>query len=246
MAAVIEGAGVPLSVEEEGNGVPLLLIHDIGSDAAGLAGLASTLAGQAHVIRYDRRGYGGSGAPEPYEATTVHEQAEDAACVLTATSGEPAHVCGLGFGALVALDLATRHRAAISGAVLVDPPLFAFAAGAAEALSRGRALLEEALREGGPELAVERWLGPNADPAAAARARIAHRAFFADLAGLASWPVTRGALRAIDVPAVVVTTPDAPAHVVVAADAIAGLIPGVRREAGGDAAAATRTLLRDA
>jgi pimeloyl-ACP methyl ester carboxylesterase len=243
MPALIEGAGVPLSTDERGAGPPLLLIHDIGSDAQDQAGLAGDLAPYARVITYDRRGYGGSGAPVPYEATTVHEQAQDAACVLAALAGEPAVVCGLGFGALVALDLVTRHRAAVAGVVLADPPLFAFVAAAAEALSQQRALLEEALREGGPTLAVERWLGPGTDAGRAERACAAHRAFFADLAGLASWPVTRGALRALDVDAAVVTRPDAPPHVIAAADAVSALIPGVRRDAGGDVAGAARALL---
>jgi pimeloyl-ACP methyl ester carboxylesterase len=244
MAALIEGAGVPLSTDERGAGPPLLLIHDIGSDAQDVAGLAGDLAPLARVITYDRRGYGGSGAPVPYEATTVHEQAQDAACVLAALAGEPAVICGLGFGALVALDLVTRHRAAVAGAVLADPPLFAFVATAAQALSQERALLEEALREGGPALAVQRWLGAGADPRRVERACAAHRAFFADLAGLASWPVTRGALRAIDVDAAIVTRPDARAHVIAAANAVAGLIPAARRDSSGDVAAAARALLR--
>lgn len=244
MAALIEGAGVPLSVEEQGEGPPLLLIHDLGSAAAELAGLADDLAGEARVLRYDRRGYGGSGAPEPYEATTVNEQAEDAACVLALLAGEPAVVCGLGFGALVALDLVTRHRDAVAGVVLADPPLFAFVAQAAEALSRERSALEESLREGGPELAVERWLGPGANPDRRARARAAHRAFFADLAGLASWPVTRGTLRAVDADAVVLTSTGAAAHVIAAADAVAALIPGALRESGADVATAARAVLR--
>jgi len=243
MRASIEGAGVPLSVEEAGTGRPVLLIHDIGSDATDLAGLAADLADHARVLRYDRRGYGGSGVPVPYEATTVHEQAQDAACVLTALAREPAVVCGLGFGALVALDLVTRHRGAVAGVVLVDPPLFAFVAEAAEALSTERAALEEALREGGPELAVERWLGPGADASRVARARDAHRSVFADLAGLASWPVTRRALRAIDVDAVVLTSGEAPAHVISAADALAGLMPRVRRDGTGDVEGGVRSVL---
>lgn len=244
MPALIEGAGVPLSVLETGAGRPILLIHDIGSDAADLDELAAQLGEAAHVLRYDRRGYGGSGAPVPYEATTVHEQAEDAACVLRAMVGGPADVCGLGFGALIALDLLTRHRDAVAGVVLADPPLFAFVAEAAEVLSAERAALEDALRQGGPGLAVERWLGPGADPARVARARAGYRAFFADLAGLASWPVTRGALRAVDVAAVVVTGGDTPAHVVSAADAVAGLVPRARRDDTGDVAGALRSLRR--
>lgn len=238
MAALIEGAGVPLAVEEHGEGPAVLLIHDIASDAADLRPLAAALADRARVVTYDRRGYGGSGAPVPYEATTVHEQAQDAACVLSVLGAAPALVCGIGFGALVALDLATRHADLVTGMVLVDPPLFAFVAEAARALAAERQALEEALREGGPALAVERWLGPAADPSRVARAREARGAFFADLAGLASWPVTRGGLRGLEGPAAVVTRTGAPPHVLAAADAVAELIPGARRDHGAEIAGA--------
>jgi pimeloyl-ACP methyl ester carboxylesterase len=35
------------------------------------------------VIAYDRRGYGESGVPQPYTGTTVSEQAEDLAALVT-------------------------------------------------------------------------------------------------------------------------------------------------------------------
>ena len=70
-------------------------------------------------------------------------------------------------------------------------------------------------------------------------------AFFADYAGLASWPVTRRELRAIAVPAIVTTRPSAPPHVDQAADALAALLPHVRRDHAGDLSAATRALLLD-
>jgi pimeloyl-ACP methyl ester carboxylesterase len=243
MSDLVEGAGVPLAVAETGEGRAVLLVHDIASDAADQADLASRLSGEARVITYDRRGYGSSGAPIPFEATTINEQAEDAAAVLRAVGAEPAVVVGIGIGALIALDLLARHTGLVAGAVLADPPLFAFVAEAAEALSAERATLEEALREGGPELAVERWLGPGADPERVAHARAHARAFFADLAGLATWPVTRGRLRAIDAPAVVLTSAAAPVHVQRAADAVAGLMPRAQRDHGGDVAAAARAML---
>ncbi|HEX6621621.1 MAG TPA: hypothetical protein VF024_18310, partial [Solirubrobacteraceae bacterium] len=62
-------------------------------------------------------------------------------------------------------------------------------------------------------------------------------------AGLASWPVTRRELRSMDLPAVVLTGPATPAHVVAAADALAGLMPAARRAEDGDLVAAARTLL---
>ena len=50
------------------------------------------------MIAYDRRGWGASGAPQGYRATTVEEQAEDAAGVLEALALESAVVCGAGIG----------------------------------------------------------------------------------------------------------------------------------------------------
>jgi pimeloyl-ACP methyl ester carboxylesterase len=155
MARSVEGAGVALSVDEHGSGPAVLLIHGLASDAQALAPIAEALSAQARAIAYDRRGYGSSGAPEPYHGTTVEEQAEDAAALLRALDAAPALVVGDGFGALVALDLAKRHRALVAGAVLSNPPLFMFVPEATEQLAAQRAELEEAVRAGGPEAGVE-------------------------------------------------------------------------------------------
>ena len=243
MASIVEGAGVPLAVSERGAGAPVLLIHGLASDAEAMAPVAQALAGDARAIAYDRRGYGSSGAPEPYRGTTIEEQAQDAAALLDALDAGPAVVCGDGFGALVALDLAKRHRALVRAAVLSNPPLFMFVPEATERLAAQHAELEAAVREGGPEAGVEAWLGGRAQGAALERARAAHRAFFADYAGLASWPVTRRELRALDVPAVVLTAPSSPPHIVAAADALAALLPLAARADDGDLVAAARTLL---
>jgi pimeloyl-ACP methyl ester carboxylesterase len=243
MARSVEGAGVALNVVERGSGPAVLLIHGLASDAEAMAPVAQALATEARVIAYDRRGYGASGAPEPYLGTTIQEQAQDAAALLGALDLGPAVLCGDGFGALIALDLAKRHRVLVRAAVLSDPPLFMFVPEATERLGAQHAELEAAVREGGPEAGVEVWLGGRAHAPALERARAAHRAFFADYAGLASWPVTRRELRALDLPAVVLTGPWSPPHVVAAADALAGLLPAARREDDGDLAATTRTLL---
>jgi pimeloyl-ACP methyl ester carboxylesterase len=67
---IVEGAGVELAYEDSGTGPPItLVIHGMASGARAAASLQDALPGR--VIAYDRRGYGGSGAPEPYAATTV-------------------------------------------------------------------------------------------------------------------------------------------------------------------------------
>jgi len=241
----VEGAGVLLHYGERGDGPPVLLVHGLAADAEALAPVAAAVAAcGARAIVYDRRGYGSSGAPEPYGGTTVEEQAEDAAALLRALDADPAIVAGDGFGALVALDMVKRHGGLVRGAVLCDPVLFAFVPEATEMLSAQRAEIEEAVRTGGPGAGVEAFLGGRGEDAALARARAAHRGFFADYAGLATWPVSRRELRALATPAVVLTGPATPPRTVAAADALADLLPDATRAADGDIAAAVGTLLR--
>jgi pimeloyl-ACP methyl ester carboxylesterase len=244
MSPTIEAAGAALAYTEHGAGPStVVIVHGVASDSLAWEGFAGELADVARVIAYDRRGYGQSGAPEPYGATTVEEQSEDAAAVISELSAAPALVVGDGFGALVALDVLHRHRALVAAAVLSNPPLFAFVPTASEELAAQRLLLEEALRDRGPEGAVEAWLGGRVQGAALERARRAYRAFFADFAGLTSWSVTRRELRAIDPPVAVVTGPFTPPHILEAADVLAGLLPAATRAADGDLGAATRRLL---
>jgi esterase len=238
MASIAEGAGVELAYESDGSGTPVLLVHDIASDRH-----APPAVPGARTIRYDRRGYGDSGAPEPYAGTTVMEQSEDAAALLGALGASPVVVAGHGFGALIALDLAIRHGSLLRAAVVSDPLLFAFVREANEELAEQRRILQDSMATGGPEAAVETWLQGRADPEALARAKASHRGFFADYAGLASLAVRRGELRALSVPMTVLTGPQTPWHVLRAAEALAALVPAAERHEDGDLAAAAEAHL---
>ncbi|MDQ3723252.1 MAG: alpha/beta hydrolase, partial [Actinomycetota bacterium] len=88
--AYVEGAGVALHYLVRGEGPAVLMVHGMASD--GLAwepALEQLAAAGLRAIALDRRGYGSSGAPEPYTGTTVQEQAEDAAALLHAVDGAP-------------------------------------------------------------------------------------------------------------------------------------------------------------
>lgn len=236
-AWTVEGAGVPLATSQlgDGPGAPLVVVHGMASDRLAWASPAErVVAAGRRVVLYDRRGYGESGAPEPYVGTTVEEQAEDAAAVLRACCEEPAVVVGDGFGALVALDLVRRHRSLVQAVALGHPPLFSLVPEADLLLSRERLELEASLRDHGPEQAVARWLGPGTDPALRERAKASARAFFADWAGQATWPATRRELRTLDTPAVIVTHELAPDHLKTAADKLAALLPAATRDRSGD------------
>jgi 3-oxoadipate enol-lactonase len=242
MASVTEGAGVELAYEETDPthpGTPVLLIHDIAADR-----LCLPVIPGCRCIRYDRRGYGGSGAPEPYVGTTVMEQAEDAAALLGSIDAPGAVVAGVGFGALIALDLALRHGSLVRAVVACDPPLYAFVPEVNEELAEQRRVLQDSMSTGGPDAAVEVWLAGRASADELARAKAAHQGFFADYAGLASWPVTRRELRSLTIPVTVVTSPSTPWHVARAADALASLVPGAERRHDGDLAEAVSAQLR--
>jgi len=239
----VEGAGVALHYTVRGEGPAALVVHAMGSDADAWAEpLEPLAAGGLRAIAYDRRGYGSSGAPQPYAATTVQEQAQDAAALLEGLDAAPALLVGDGFGALIVLELLVRRPALARAAVLVDPPLHAFVAEATKALAVERELLEEALREGGPQAAIRAWLGDEAQPAQATRAAANHIGFFADYAGQSSWSPSRRELCALGVPIAVVTGPRTPSHVTAAADAIASLVPGARRTSDGAVVAAALAL----
>jgi pimeloyl-ACP methyl ester carboxylesterase len=207
----------------------------MGTDASSWAGAAEALAGHARVILPDRRGYGATPAPEPYGSTTVAEQAEDLAAVVEEARATPAVVAGVDFGALACLDLVLRHSELVRAAVLVDPPLLMLVPAGTEALAAERLALEEKLREGGPQAAMEAWLGHASDASPTA--------FFADFAGLATLSLRRRDLRALRCPMAVVTTPRAAAPVRAAAAALVAALPVV--EVAEDPVAALRALLAE-
>ena len=238
---IVDGAGVPLAYESSGSGPPVLLVHGIGTGRAAWSATAGALAAEAQVIAYDRRGYGESGAPEPYTRTTVSEQAEDAAALLAALGAGPAVACGADLGALVVLDLLLRHPGVVRAAVLVDAPAFPLVAEATAALGAERETLETALRDEGRGPAIAAWAGLRGVTGVAAD--VPARVFFADYGAQPTLALSRRELRGLDVPVAVIDGPAAPGYVRAAGDALAGLLPRSRRGGAEDPAAAVRALL---
>jgi pimeloyl-ACP methyl ester carboxylesterase len=85
---------------------------------------------------------------------------DDAAALLRALDLTPAVVIGHSGGASVACSLVVRHPELVRHAVLYEPPLLAMAP---EALVAGlRAVIEQAMAEGGPRHAMEAFIRGNA------------------------------------------------------------------------------------
>ena len=102
----IKARGNNFYYEEQGEGLPILLIPPSGSTASTWGTLVGDLAGVGRVIAYDRRGYSRSGGEVVRSAA---EHTRDAAAVLDALEARPAVVVGTSAGATIALDLAVRR-----------------------------------------------------------------------------------------------------------------------------------------
>jgi esterase len=111
---------VRLYYEEHGEGEPILCIHGGGSSAVMWEDAFDQLAQLGRVIAYDRRGCSRSERPDPYDHTTVAEQAEDAAALLDARASTPAVVIGRSYGGAVAVDLALRYPDRVRALVLLE------------------------------------------------------------------------------------------------------------------------------
>ena len=239
-SATVTGAGVELAYEEAGSGDPLVLVHGTASMASSWDEVFELVAGDFRTIRYDRRGYGDSGEPEGYTATTVEEHGDDLIALLRGLDLAPALLCGHSFGAMACLDVIVREPGLVRAAVLVEPPMLWLAPSGAEAMSQLRAEMEEGAEEHGANGAMGAFVrvvcGPQAlDVVGRARsiAALRHpRAFAADIGAAANWSVPPRTLRSIETPVAFVAGTRTPRAYREPAEALARMIPGAElREA---------------
>ena len=243
MTPIAEGVGVQLHYLSSGEGQPVLAIHGIGGSGELLGDQLAALTGRSRVIGYDRRGYGTSEAPDPYLATTVTEQSEDAAALLGALEATPALLVGVGFGALIALDLCLRRPELVGGAVLADPPVYSLDVESTRELAEQRGAIEAALLAGGTEQAIEALLGANAAANLVASAQKSSGACFADYGGLASLELTHRQMRACQIPIRILSTPTASAPLARIAIELEQLLGNCSLLASDELAAAAEALL---
>jgi pimeloyl-ACP methyl ester carboxylesterase len=209
----VEAGGVELAYEESGEGTAVVLVHGTATARTIWRETIDALGDGVRAIAYDRRAYGDSGAPEPYTATTVGEQADDLAELIERLGAGPAVVCGHELGALATLDLAARNPPLVASTVVVEPPLLWLVAAGTDAVADLREAVALGAREGGAAGAVRAYLeevgGPGLQELLGAErveASLANpRAFAADLAAAASWTGGRKELRDIAAPTTIVT-----------------------------------------
>ncbi|MBL8835316.1 MAG: alpha/beta fold hydrolase [Alphaproteobacteria bacterium] len=104
---------------EAGAGVPLLLLHGIGSAGESFAPQLAGLAGRFRVIAWDAPGYGGSD-DHPTSKPLPRDYADVAAGLLDALGVARAHVLGHSLGGLMAGALACRHAGRVDRLILAS------------------------------------------------------------------------------------------------------------------------------
>lgn len=113
--------GVELEYEDRGSGEPVVLIH--GSAVKDdLLPVADELAPKGYrVVRYHRRGYGGSSPV--LGPLSVEDQSRDCAGLLRALDIERAHVVGHSTGGVIALQLTLETPGLVHSLALLEPAL---------------------------------------------------------------------------------------------------------------------------
>ena len=217
----------------------MLLIHPTGTGSEWFAPVLPGLAGSRRVITYDRYGWGASQPVGELRKTSVAEHAIDAAGVLRDHDEQRAEVLGVGFGAVVALELALSEPAMVERVVMVEPPLFGTLTDATEGMSSDVAAIRDAAEGGGREavwrLYAEGGLptlgagagrnartGPGAGPEPA-------RALLVELPAVPAWPLDPERITSAEPAVTVATTPTSPGMLERAADALVPRIPGAAR-----------------
>ncbi len=111
--------GVELAVVEQGEGIPLLLVHGFPLDHSMWAGQIEGLSDICRVIAPDLRGFGQSDVTEG--PLTMAQIADDLAGLLDGLGvEEPVVLCGLSMGGYVVWEFFRRHRDRLRGLVLCD------------------------------------------------------------------------------------------------------------------------------
>ena len=229
----IQANGTTLYAEQVGEGPSVVFVHGMCGDARVWAGQVERLADRFRCTTYDRRGH--TRSPRTDVTETVELHADDLAALITALDLAPTVVVGSSGGARVTLDFIRRYPQLVRGAVLSEPPVGSLAPGAFDAMiSEVAPAVRHAADTDGPRAAVDAFfaaicpgLWSRIDEPIKDRYRDNAPMLFADL-GMPAYQITEDAVRAIDVPALVVAGTHSHSALRTVAHTLAGWLPDAR------------------
>jgi pimeloyl-ACP methyl ester carboxylesterase len=237
----VRANGTELCYEARGDGPPLLLVAGGLADAGQFTALGEALAEHATVITYDRRGNSRSPAPAGWTATTVDEQAGDAAALLEALEIPAASVYGHSIGAPIALDLALRRPETVDTVIVHDPALMSVLTDPGAVMAVAGQLVDEAMQAGGPAAAADAFyrfaVGSALDalePATYERMKADGAVLFGvEFQALSGWRPSSEALGRTRVPVLVLAGSLSPPFFKEAADWLAARLGGTAEQVPG-------------
>src|SRR5581483_11438486 len=115
--------GATLHYKVQGHGPLLLILQGGDGDADASNLLAAGLTDHFTVCTYDRRGLSRSPIDDPSARVEPTTHSDDAALLLAAVTDQPAFVFGTSLGALLGLDLLSRHPDQVRLLVAHEPPV---------------------------------------------------------------------------------------------------------------------------
>jgi pimeloyl-ACP methyl ester carboxylesterase len=121
--STLEVPGAHLYYETHGTGPVMLMVPGATGSAYSFQRVTEPLAAHYTVVTYDRRGFSRSELDGPQDyGRRLETDADDARRLIEHVSDEPAIVLGSSSGALVALELLTRHPSVVRTLVPHEPP----------------------------------------------------------------------------------------------------------------------------
>lgn len=143
--------GGELYYEVEGEGPALTLLHDGLLDRRAWDGTFETFSRFYRTVRYDRRGYGKSSAPNlPFSDVS------DLCRLVQHLGMSEAHLVGVSGGGRVALEFALEHPEVVAALVLVGPDLGGYRV--SEEKRRRLDALFAVTRERGINAGIDLWM----------------------------------------------------------------------------------------
>lgn len=122
MSTQIEINGYHFSINEQGKGKKLFLIHGSASDKRTWSKNIEKLAQHFHVISYSRRYHWPNMKIENDQDYSMSQHVEDLEKLLEYYTDKPVNLIGHSYGALVALEFACKNLKKINKMILLEPP----------------------------------------------------------------------------------------------------------------------------